>query len=336
MASQGFGGYCNFTAKFSAAMVAKFSETLVLRKAGLSIGFLFAKLKIAIRDHDWNKFFNASHDFNWTSHIEIDFHCQGGDPSILGSAANPNNGSFPRWLKSVLKAPVAIDRPTARRLDPIAGLVTSSLAKRKALHAATAVFLSKNNTDNKHEKKQKKKQGADTAATPAAALTPGEATLTPGEGAQPSTDTNGLVLRWVPGVCNGIGGVGLGCGFDITNIAAFGSANVNPMRPVVYMPHCKLKCYVNPPPLGDPDCEGCLAEPVPAAYMPDGKPMMYRVPSNVGMKRSPIAGACFDSHNFSYVDDYQAHYYKKWSHHGFFSSHSKTVRRLDHTHALMR
>ncbi len=312
VSSQSFGGYCNFTAKLDASMAAKLNQTVVLKKAVFHLQALFQKLDIDIRDGAWRRFFNISKNFNWTSQIDVDFHCQGGDPTILGTASNPSNGSFPAWLKSVLLAPTAISRPTARRLRPIAGLVASDILKRQALYNATIVYLNVNKSGSRIARLQETKENVYIAKPDSHLNVSGD-----------------MILRWLPGVCNGVGGVGVGCGFDITDIAGFGSANVNPKRPVVHMPHCKLECYVKSPP-NDPDCNECIAEPIPASFMPDGKPMQYRVPSNVLMLKSPVSGACFDSNNFSYVDEYQASFMSHWSHSGIFSSHSKTVKRFYH------
>ena len=136
------------------------------------------------------------------------------------------------------------------------------------------------------------------------------------------------VRRWLPGVCNGIGGIGVGCGYDITRLSTMGSSNINPIRPIVHLGRCPKRCYVEPP-SSDYDCEDCTLVPVPPEYT-GGVTYNYRLPENVLAKREPAHGSCFDAHNFSYVDDFQAAYYRKWTHHGFFHSHSKTIEHFYH------
>ena len=53
--------------------------------------------------------------------IQLDFKCQGGDPSVLGTAKNPT-GTFHEWMQTVLKKPARIHRPSAMRLNPISGM----------------------------------------------------------------------------------------------------------------------------------------------------------------------------------------------------------------------
>ena len=141
-------------------------------------------------------------------------------------------------------------------------------------------------------------------------------------------DETRRVRRWLPGVCNGIGGIGVGCGYDITRLSTLGSANINPKRPIVQLGHCEDRCYVEPPP-SDYDCEDCTFVPVPPEFT-GGVEYIYRLPENVLPKREPQHQSYFDTDNFSYVDSFTAAYARTWSHHGFFSSHSTTVKHFYH------
>ena len=70
----------------------------------------------------------------------------------------------------------------------------------------------------------------------------------------------------VPGVCNGAGNTGVGCGYDITELELFG-LTINPKKPVVKMPPYPLKCYTNPDDQSD-ECEYSTLLPATPATSP--------------------------------------------------------------------
>ena len=73
---------------------------------------------------------------------------------------------------------------------------------------------------------------------------------------RPKKMQSSSVVSTVPGVCNGAGDVGIGCGYDATRLELFGTT-IDPKKPVMQLPQCAARCYANPPPTTDPACTYC-------------------------------------------------------------------------------
>jgi hypothetical protein len=288
---------------------------------------LFDHLKIDLpMVKDVVKALNHSADATFAHHSYLSFQCTGGHPALLGTAAAPKADSWKPWLRSVGLAPAPIER--SKRLRPISDFVAEA-AGRAALHGAIAEHL---NGPAPAPVDSESRSSAPVATASAAAATAAAAAETPathGSGSAAgdrAEQTKGEKTRAatlaVPGVCSGWGDVGVGCGFDATMMEAYGMT-INPKKPVIKMPACPARCYADPDDQSA-DCEYCTYS------NPFNTAVSYKVPSNIFVEDTPESGGCFESTASAHVDDYTKNTETKTGHHGFFHSHSKTVKKFYH------
>lgn len=186
------------------------------------------------------------------------FSCQGGDTSILTSLTEhePTRGvdsvpPFQRWLDSLWTFPATKGTSWTpinhgirlRGLSDAASAGDHQLLWLATLHdlAVAGSELQSNIAASVVER-----DGQYKASSAAAATRPDKA----------RTGGSGSVVSTVPGVCNGAGDVGIGCGYDATRLELFGTT-IDPKKPVMQLPQCAARCYANPPPTTDPACTYC-------------------------------------------------------------------------------
>lgn len=305
--SESYGAYCNFTVTFDQSLFAGYSwdwkkqQSRLKALPGLDllgVGTWMNEGLVSAR--------NGTADVKFSAHANFSFHCTGGDPSLLGTADKITPKSWDRWIMSVRANPQPITRSV--RLRALSELVASP-AKRQLLDQAIVAYLSKDASPFENSREE---------FVPKPALTEVPAPVLR------KFDSN-AALGFFPGVCNGAGNVGVGCGYDATQLDING-LQAAPKRPVVQMKSCALKCYLNPS-SGDPDCEYCTyANP----FDPN---KFYRVPDNVFVADSPARGGCFESTLSVNMDQYDQQIWQHWSHSsGFIIRHHTSKTQEDFYH----
>jgi hypothetical protein len=265
----------------------------------------------------------------------VTFKCVGGDTTILGSggavdgtgaggaALAPAKGAFFKWAQTVYANPAPIPPSMGGiQLRPIDDLISQGVGapshatqqqqelagKKRVMRLAVlnAMAVSKTTAtkpvrDSVPVKLAKNDDGMSAAAAAAAAISIGTATASSSSDpvTNPYRTTSTSVQYGVPGVCDGTGSVGVGCGYDATEVELYGMT-INPKKPVLALPPCKAQCYQYPPPAADPQCSYCV-------YSAPFSNTHYRVPSNVFVENTPVSGGCFQFEEFQ---TYEA--YDKW------------------------
>lgn len=292
--SQGFGGYCNLTVVWEQTAFADYSEDWKKAQSRIKANLFLDKLGV----QTWMNLnlVNARDkqaDSNFTHNSTLSFQCTGGKLGLLGEGlgegAAPAPGSWKQWLESIATNPQPIERNI--RLRALSELVDDA-QKRDLLDQAIVNFV---NT-NQQADAEGAAMAAKVATMAAAEARPAAIAAATVAAARASAEAALPAFQWVPGVCNGNGNVGVGCGYDATKLDING-LTINPKRPVINMRACALKCYLIPN-NSDPDCEYCTyANP----FDPN---RFYKVPDNVFVADTPASGGCFEVHTSSDMKTY--------------------------------
>ena len=280
----------------------------------------------------------ASHHFGpFHSHANVSFGCVGGDSSLLGTSDNPTPDSWDKWLLSVRERPAPCTAETSRhagiygrKLGAIADFIPD-VARRAVMKSALRDYMNKTKAtaeaqifqETGRRRRIKSQEQQRTSRRKASKRKPAAA-----PNASSSASVDAPAIWMVPGVCNGAGNVGVGCGYDVTQLEVFG-LTINPKKPVIQMPACKLKCYLDPAlSTSDPDCEYCAFQP----SLGDNK-RWYRVPDNVLVTEATQYGGCSESSENMEMDSYDFDVSQHYSHSSGFlirHHHSKTIRDFYH------
>lgn len=307
VAKELIGAGCNFTVEYDIAAAASMSASEVQSAASASIADKYFG-PMGIRFDLWNTVKKSKTDRRFSSATrKIGFSCFGGDTTILGTPEQPKPDSFQAWAKSASASPAPM--PNGLRFRPLTDLVRQTdpalqQSKRDGVNAAITRLLSAQPVEPMAAAAEQLSASAATAIEelkgelkaqpPVQASAVGAARAADrgrsGERALADAAAAGaaaapfaagarekIAWRMVPGVCNGHGGVGVGCGYDATKLDVYGLA-INPKRPVVQMPMCPLKCYLDPEAhAGERECwQGeCYYDP-PDFVSPTRR---YRVPA---------------------------------------------------------
>jgi hypothetical protein len=159
-------------------------------------------------------------DQQFRADLELKFHCEGGDPTIIGSihALTPNG--YGKWAQTVAEQPLPVERSI--KLRPIYDLVDDS-AKKSAMQGALIRFMN----ESSEEKLTSRRRVRGHAAAHSSFDAPSSRPMSPP-----------FITQAVPGACTGAGSTGVGCGYDITQVDPYG-IGINPKKPVVKVkPFC--------------------------------------------------------------------------------------------------
>ncbi len=290
VAEESFGGYCNFTVTFDASFIKTLGESMVLEYSLVQLSGLLGRLGLDSADF-LKEVLNTTVPADFNASVTVDFHCTGGDPSLLGTPQAPVNNSAAAWSASVLTNPQRINRPSATRYNLLATLLyKAGPSKRQAMKDAITEYLNGTasgptpSTATHGDSLPIKNNAAGAEAAALAPSSPSTQQLPPAapaaEKAARGSDstragsgdsTTCPVRHWLGGICNGLGTPGLGCGFDATKQDGYGT-NVNPLGQVAEMPPCPDRCYVDPPPqVSDDGWVGGCAGGCEGARVADGR-----------------------------------------------------------------
>ena len=321
-----YGGYCKFQATFQQSSTSGISaddiRSMGLKKlatgvmADLGVDFDMDKEVVKARDSTpvSMDFYNA---------LQPTFECRGGDTSVLKPsmwAGDKSKTPFQQWLDSVQwyaaetnTSWVAV--PNSARVRPISDAIRQSTSGQSLaslaengrvlwLAVAHSVVLAATSSPSGYAPVKR------TGALPDA----------PASVATRQGVNGAAIVSTAPGVCNGNGDVGIGCGYDVTQLELYGTT-IDPKKPVVQLQPCAAYCYADPPPVTDPKCTYCT-------YQNPGTGVLYTVPNNVYVDDSPISGGCYEVNSHrdyeSYESDISDAYNKRIPH----GSQSKTTRKI--------
>ena len=302
VSSELFGGGCNFTLVLDAKIKATMSASMIQESSAFHIkikilgplGLPIWMWKEAHKSHD------ASHSVQFNASIkEMKMNCVGGRPELMGTAEKPVNGSFKRWADTIAATPAPLH--VGRRFRGMHDLVMLDgeatdvqLYKRQGLIAAITRALSVPPSPPPPAAvavAAAAVAATATVATPtlveaavdaATAATSSSSPPKPKASSRARARTSSVASQMLPGVCNGRGATGIGCGYDATKIDAK-ALTIAPKKPVIQLDMCPEKCYLFPERAdSDPDCASFGGFSCHWDY-PFKEGLTYRMPTNVAV-----------------------------------------------------
>jgi hypothetical protein len=325
VAEESFGGYCNFQASYDASS-AKAKGVTMAQARQMALKRLDADLfqalgvPVAMNEEVIAARKSKETSDSFYKSLSPSFVCTGGNVSLLPKVSNIYNPSlfdgvfpFETWLDSLVEYAMVTDSdwvaiPHSVRLRSIADAIEDPGTNR-VLWLATLNNLAvagKRTIDeaishaNALEAENARQQGHPNGLRGFVSSFGDTSKISPFHGATLPSQQNwaaGSIVSTVTGVCNGNGDVGIGCGYDSTELELFGTT-INPKKPVISLASCPARCYTNPPPITS-ECTYCT-------YQSPGSGAYYRVPSNVYVADAPISGGCYEVSAHHDFESYQS------------------------------